>query len=268
VLIGLAFVPSIRFSRPSPDREPSRETQSTRVASALDSPSPGRADLSEGDPFVPARRPGRRSRIGVDIGVVVDGVIAIVSFFAVSGWWFIRNKHLYGQYLASRASENYLSHYLLHPLPWNSDLFTQVFLRTFFVSTWYSQPNILLPDWMDRILAVMALVCLAVGTVFILACRRGDSSRMPGLSGLAFVGCVAAGIVAVLITIRSTSIGDARVAFVGLTAFAGIVTIGSARLFRLVHRRMEPVGLFLWPAVLMAVDIYVLVQFLIPLGGL
>jgi hypothetical protein len=248
VLMVLALVPMIRW----PERSSARPL----------------SDESGNDPVVATGGSGGRPRIGVDGGVVVDGVIAIVSFFALSGWWFIRNKHLYGQYLAGKASENYLTHYLLHPLSWHSDLFAQVFFRTFFVSTWYSQPNLLLPDWMDRILAIMALVCLAAGIVSLFVGGRGDSSRVPSLSGLAFVGCVAAGIVAVSITIGSTSIGDARVAFVGLTAFAAVVTVGSVRLLGLLHHRLEPVGLLLWPAALMDVDIYVLVRFLIPLGGL
>ena len=264
VLIGLAAVPSIRWPARSPHRRP-REAVSTAGAARADSARPGGTDRAGDDPVGPDV--GDRGRIGIDAGIVMDAVLAILAFFAVSGWWFVRNKHLYGQYLAGRASENYLTHYFLHPLPWSYH-FVQVFLGTFFVSTWYSQPDILLPDWMDRILAAAGLVCLVAGSVYVLAGGKTDSSRMPRLSALALVGCVAAGLAAVLITIRSTSIGDARVAFVGLTAFAAVVTLGSARLFRLLHRRLEPVGVFLWPAALMAVDVYVLVRFLVPLGGL
>lgn len=265
VLIGLAWVPSVRWPPPTPRRRPGK-ILSTVGASPAAGARPGGVDRA-GDKPVGWAPTGDRGRIGIDAGVVMDGVLAILGFLAVSGWWFVRNTHLYGQYLAGRASESYLTHYFLHPLPWSYH-FVQVFLGTFFVSTWYSQPDILLPDWMDRILAAAGLVCLVAGSVYVLAGGKTDSARMSRLSALALVGCVAAGIAAVLITIRSTSIGDARVAFVGLTAFAAVVTLGSARLFRLLHRRLEPVGVFLWPAALMAVDVYVLVRFLVPLGGL
>ena len=85
ILLALAFVPSVTVKRrdvgvpvPTPLTSPSDSTRSLRLAPRF----------------------------------LVDGIIAVVAFLAVSGWWFIRNRILYGQFLASRRSEGYLKAFL------------------------------------------------------------------------------------------------------------------------------------------------------------
>ena len=63
-------------------------------------------------------------------------------------------------------------------------------------------------------------------------------------------------------------VGDARVAFVALSAFAIVQVVGASRLVSDLSSRSELLILLAWPTVLFAVDIYVLCRFLIPLGGL
>lgn len=215
------------------------------------------------------RLPRRTSqRLRIDLQIVLDAGIAVLGFFAVSGWWFLRNKHLYGQFLATKASEDYLGFVLLHPVPWSRYIVFREFPRIMFYSTWYDQPNLFLVHWMNYVLAWLGIVCLVVGVVIFLGKRRWVARDLSPLSSLAFLGCVASGLVAVLITIKSTSIGDARTAFIGLSAFALILVVSTSRLLELVHARLRLVGLMVWPVILLAIDLYVVARFLIPLGGL
>ena len=47
-----------------------------------------------------------------------------------------------------------------------------------------------------------------------------------------------------------------------------VAVVSASRLARLASPRFEIIGLIAWPTVLLAVDLYVVVRFLIPLGGL
>jgi 4-amino-4-deoxy-L-arabinose transferase-like glycosyltransferase len=207
-------------------------------------------------------------RLRLHVQIMLDSAIAVLGFFAVSGWWFLRNKHLYGQFLATRASEDYLRAFTLAPVPWSQHLVFSVFPQSFYYSTWYDQPNLILAHWMNYVLAWLGAVSLVAGVVIFLGKRKWVAPELSPLSSLAFVGCVASGLAAVLITIKSTSIGDARIAFIGLSAFALILVVSTSRLFQLAHARLRLVGLMAWPLVLLGLDLYVLFRFLVPLGGL
>lgn len=221
--------------------------------------------------LAPSIRLPRRTtqRLRIDLQIVLDAGIAVLGFFAVSGWWFLRNKHLYGQFLATKASEDYLGFVLLRPVPWSRSIVFKEFPGILFYSTWYDQPpNLDLVHWMNYVLAWLGIVCLVVGVVIFLGKRRWVARDLSPLSSLAFLGCVASGLVAVIITIKTTSIGDARTAFIGLSAFALILVVSTSRLLELVHARLRLVGLMVWPVILLAIDLYVVARFLIPLGGL
>ena len=224
--------------------------------------------------FVLALAPSIRTHRGaakplhINLNIVLDTGIAVLGFLAVSGWWFLRNKHLYGQFLATRASEDYLRFVLLRPVPWSRYIVFNELPSIIFYSTWYGQPNLTLDHWMNYVLAWLGFVCLVVGIVILLRRRSWVARDLTPLSSLAFLGCVASGIVAVLITIKSTSIGDARTAFIGLSAFALILVVATTRLLEIAHARLRLVGLMVWPGILLALDLYVVARFLIPLGGL
>jgi hypothetical protein len=205
---------------------------------------------------------------GLNARLILDVVLALVGFFAVSGWWFLRNHHLYGQYLATKASERYLGAWFLHPVPWNSHLFFHVFPHALLTSSWYNQPNFGLPLWMNQTLAVAVVLSLVVGLWAILRERQWFSRIFDLLSRLSFLGCSAAGIAAMLLIIKTNSIGDMRDALVAISAFAIAITVGSARAFGRISPRLEMIGVGLWPVALLGLDFYVLIRFLIPLGGL
>jgi hypothetical protein len=188
----------------------------------------------------------------------------------VSGWWFIRNKALYGQFLASSKSEGYLKAFVgdAHPVAWSTHLLLHEVPQVFFQTTWYGQPNLSLPTPVNVILAAVGVLCLIVGSWVLVTRKKVESLRIPLLSGVALLGCILGGLIAVIINIKTTSIGDARVAFVGLAAFALVLVLGSTRLFEWINPRLAQTGIWAWPVVLLALDAYVIVRFLIPLGGL
>jgi hypothetical protein len=199
---------------------------------------------------------------------IVDLTIGIVGFLAVSGWWFVRNDHLYGQFLATKASESYLNQYFLVPVPWTTHLLFSQLPQSMIDSTWYTQPDFLLPAWMNWALSGLGAICIAAGAWVLLMDRSRVSSRLSLLSSLAVLGCIVAGVVAVTVIIKTTGQGHGRVALVAVSAFAVVAVVGSEQLFCRMSSALRHVGLFLWPIALIAVDLYVIIRFLIPLGGL
>ena len=163
---------------------------------------------------------GRGSRRD-HLRMLVDVVLAAVGFFAVSAWWFLRNHYLYGQFLATNASERYLHAFLLHPVPWSSHLLFVDFPQTIVNWAWYNQPNLDLPQRANEALAVVATPCLLVGVWVVIRHRSWISRTLRPLSGLALVGCVGAGFVAMLLIIKDTWIGDVRDTFVSIAAVRG-----------------------------------------------
>jgi len=72
----------------------------------------------------------------------------------------------------------------------------------------------------------------------------------------------------VVIVIKSMGYGDARLAYVGLSAFAMVLTAATGRVPSRIPR-LEPVGNLIWPAALLAVDMYVIAHVLVsPWGAL
>jgi hypothetical protein len=222
-----------------------------------------------------------RSRTSVGASFVLDAAIVVVSFLAISGWWFIRNKHLYGEFLANTKSNSYMLGFTPPRIPWTGHLIFVTFPHALFETTWYAQPNILLPSWMNVVLAVIAVPCLLVGAYVVIAERRRVSGQLTLWSGLALVGSIVGGLAAILIVIQSgnalflsqslglgTGVGDARVGYIALSAIAIVAVVGAVRLSQSMNARLEWIGLSLWPAMFFAVDLYVVFRFLIPLGGL
>jgi hypothetical protein len=213
-------------------------------------------------------RSGSTPRLAIDLRLMVDGAIAVMSFVAASAWWFIRNKSLYGQFLATKASEKSLGGFFAHPVPWSTHIFFVQLPHVLLETTWYAQIFLMLPTWTNDVLAVLGLLCLAVGAWVLIVSPHGLSSRMHTLSSLALLGSISGALAAEVIHIKTTSIGDARLAFVCLTALGIVLVVGSVRLLRKVNPRLELAGVVAWPIVFLVLDIYVLARFLIPLGGL
>jgi hypothetical protein len=211
----------------------------------------------------------RPSPLGLNPQALLDGVVAIIGFLAISGWWFAWNKHLYGQFLATQKSRDYLKNTLfLHPVSWSTHMFVSELPATLKFSMWYLQPNLVLPGWMNSALSAVAVLSLLGGVWVLVMDRQWLAPRMPLLSALALLGCIVGGVIAVVIIIKSVGYSDARLAYVGLSAIAIALVAAVGRLSSRMSPRLESVGLLVWPVALFAVDLYVLSHFLIPLGGL
>jgi hypothetical protein len=205
----------------------------------------------------------------IDWRSLVDVAVAVVGFLVVSGWWFIRNKYLYGQFSATTISQNYLRpiEFYFHPfsLGWAYFRASYDHLLT---TAWFVLSSHRLPTWINSAIWAAALLTLFIGSwVVVTARRRSVACRLGILSSLGFVACTVGGFVAFLIILKSTGLAFGRNTYVGIIAFAFLINIGTMWIARQVRPRLTPVGVFVWPAALVALDLYVIVRFLLP-GGL
>jgi 4-amino-4-deoxy-L-arabinose transferase-like glycosyltransferase len=206
--------------------------------------------------------------------LLADSAFALAGALAASLWWFVRNKVLYGQFLASRATLAYLKAWLsplVVPVSWtNTGRFLHFVPSQLFRSVWYDGGwnQFDLPKWMNLFLWIFAAFSMISAAVMLKA-RRWRGALRPSLSGLglcAIAGSVLAGIAAVLIIAQTTTQAEGRVAFVGLVGFAILLVLGTAP--GTAQSRLARAAVFAWPAALVAVNIYVFSNYLVPLGGL
>jgi 4-amino-4-deoxy-L-arabinose transferase-like glycosyltransferase len=210
----------------------------------------------------------------------LEPALVLVGCLAVSGWWFLRNKHLYGEYLAVKASNAYMRAWLpplIQPVSWlNSGRFLHFVPASLQRSVWYDGGwnQFLLPFWLNKVL--IALAAYAV-VLFIWSVARGRDRLLRPAVTAALVGAVVAGVMAVMSVAKDALQAEARVAFVGLSAFATILVIGASQAGLLLLRRARPAlavavaevgGLLLWPVVFLGIDLYVFLHFVWPTRGL
>ena len=204
-------------------------------------------------------------------GFYFDAVLTLGGFFAVAGWWFVRNHHLYGQFLAERASNAYLKAWnpaLIAPVSWlNSQRFLHFVPRVLSASVWYDGDwnQFLLPQWLSLFLSALAICCVAILTYDVVRNRGGSLLRLPVASTV--FGALLAGLVALLVVAKDTTQAEGRITYIGLSAAAVVLVLGIAR----VGRRgslIWAIGLLAWPLLLLGVDIYVFIHYVFPTRGL
>ena len=215
------------------------------------------------------RHPHRGAVSWLDLGQVVDGLLSLLLFFVVSGWWFIRNQRLYGQLLATTTSERFQREmtFILHPVPLSISMFVHELPETLWWSLWYLQPGSALPPWINDLLILVAIVCLG-GAVWGYLFRPGGNMIRANLVGMTFFGLIVAGVIAVLLVMKSVSVSEARLAYVALSAWAIVLVYGATFLTTRFAPRLSSYAPFVWPAALVLVDVYVLTNYLVPFGGL
>lgn len=210
----------------------------------------------------------RRRRLVIDTGIALAGLAA------TSLWWFIRDKVVYGQFLATKATMTYLRAWLpplIVPVSWtNLNRFFVFVPSNLYRSTWYDGGwnQYVLPKWLN--MAVWALAAVSViSAALALWGRRPGGRPWAGAGPLAIagvVGSIFAGIAAVVIIAQTTTQAEGRVAFAGLVGFALLLVMG------LDFGRNTPVwarvAVFGWPVVLLALNGYVFYEYLVPLRGL
>jgi 4-amino-4-deoxy-L-arabinose transferase-like glycosyltransferase len=206
--------------------------------------------------------------------LLMDTALAVAGALAASLWWFVRNRVLYGQFLASRATLAYLKAWLpplVVPVSWtNTGRFLHFVPSQLFRSVWYDGGwnQFDLPRWMNLLLWALAALSM-ISAALVLRTRRWRGALRPSVSRLALcgiAGAVLAGIAAVLIIAQTTTQAEGRVAFVGLAGFAILLELGTAP--GATQNRLARAAVFAWPAALVAVNIYVFSNYLVPLGGL
>lgn len=230
--------------------------------------------------WLPVAAPGLAWRPGGPaparrLALAVDGTLAVACFVAVSGWWFARDHRLYGQFLASRATQAYLSRYgygLVSPVPW-TDLgrFLRFVPSHLYHSLWYdgSGNQWLLPNWMNNLLWVAAALSglVALSRLVKPASRRRYLRPVGTLACAQVVGALVAGLAAVLIIAKTTTQAEGRIAFTGLAAFAAVLALGTMPGGRPWGWPRAALALG-WPLVLVAVNAWVIATYVVPLGGL
>jgi 4-amino-4-deoxy-L-arabinose transferase-like glycosyltransferase len=206
---------------------------------------------------------------------------AVVAFAGVSGWWFVRNWRLYGSPLAQGAANAYLNRLLYHlvaPVPWSSyGRFVRFLPRHLLGTAWYDGGwnQFVLPGWMNDALAVVAVVAVVAGALWVLGPRARSSLPGGRWAGVALVAAALAGLVALVIVAKDTTQAEGRVTYVGLAAFATLCVTGTARLGAALpasaggRLKWAPVlACWTFPALLAAVNGYVVVEVLYRFRGL
>lgn len=218
----------------------------------------------------PVVRPGkgRRSALTLDV------VIALLLAGALASWWFVRNRELYGQFLASRASEDYLKQFgygLISPVAWtNTGRLLHFVPSHLYHSFWYdgSGNQWLLPNWMNNALWVLAgLSALSVVAALVRRNRASPPWQPIGiLAGASLALAIVAGLAAVVIIAQTTTQAEGRIALVAISSFATVLVMGTD--LGAVRGRSASLAVGLWPAVMFAVNVYVIATYVVPMRAL
>jgi hypothetical protein len=128
-----------------------------------------------------------------------------------------------------------------------------------------------LPFWINDLLIVGAIGCF-VGAIWALLIRPEQGAIRARFVGATLLGVIIAGILAVVLIIKNVGTSDARLAYVALSAWAIMLVYGATTVGVVMSTRFAPRVSsylpFVWPAAMLLVDIYVMVHFLVPFGGL
>jgi hypothetical protein len=181
-------------------------------------------------------------------------LIAVGCLAAVAGWWYVRNTALYGDPLASSATRDYLGQIttgapFLRVPPSLSPSVLGFGVKTLAHSTWYDAGwnQIRLPNALDLVVCAVAAVSLA------------GAALPPRLRGwLVLALCALASLLAWLVLLAETNQGEGRYLLLAIAAWSPLLVAGAERIGR------RSVALWLWPAIFVGLDVYVLARFLIP----
>lgn len=200
---------------------------------------------------------------------IADSMIVLGSGLLVCGWWLMHNYVVYGDWLAVRASNDWLARQIpktIRPVSFfNVERFLNFVPRTLFQTFWYNGGwnQLVAPFAVYGVLWWLAAVSLS--EAFRLRLKKTGSGLNIKHLSLLWTSALA-GILTVLIIAQQTYQAEGRVAFVALPAFAALLTLGSQAYFA--GTPVAWLGLSLWPLAIILLDIYVLICFVLPLRGL
>jgi hypothetical protein len=161
----------------------------------------------------------------------------------------------------------------VQPVEWfDRDRYLNFVPNSFLRSAWFAGGwNQFAPprEW-NLALAALAGICLAASGLAFVRRRARTGENLDGRVGLILFGFALAGATAVLIIAKSTTQASGRIAYTGLAGFAILAVLGldelAARLVPLARAR--PIILAVWPALLLILNVYAFVHFVIPFRGL
>ena len=211
-------------------------------------------------PFL-ARGPLARRAIDVGLG--------LLAFLAVAGWWFVRNDRLYGDFLATKVSREYLNAWLpglVEPVSWTDvDRFGYHVPEILLRSIWYDGGwnQFYAPILVNLVLALLAAAALAFAVRAFAFGRTVTGESLSRRAGLLLAVAPLAGLAAVLAIAKDYNQAEGRVTYVGLAAFATLAVLGAREALG-PHRRLQIVGLAFWPACLALYNVFVLLEFVVP----
>ena len=196
--------------------------------------------------------------------------LAVTGLALTSGWWMLLNYSRGGTLLGQRDTQDWLNHTypgLIDVVPWTSvERFLNFVPSHLFRSIWYigGWNQFVLPFAVNLVLALLAgVACFAIAKAY------GDGGiwvrRFDPIIAL-HAGCCLAALASVLIIAHSTTQAEGRVAYVGLSSFAVLASLGLAEALR--SSKRFKVALLTWPVLLLAVNIYVLASVVIPFRNL
>ncbi|HET7060326.1 MAG TPA: hypothetical protein VFH99_03375 [Candidatus Saccharimonadales bacterium] len=195
------------------------------------------------------------------------------GFMLLCAWWLLYNWKMYGDPIAQAASNNYLEAAipgLIKPVSWfNTQRFIHFLPSELHSTAWYDGGwnQLILPGWVNTSLWALAFISfVGVGVYMRKYVRHWYSGEW--WRALFLVTAVATGLLTTYIIARTTVQAEGRVAYIGLSAFAIFCTVGLATVLARVSIHLNNAGLFLWPAILALVNVYVLLHILIPLHAL
>jgi 4-amino-4-deoxy-L-arabinose transferase-like glycosyltransferase len=192
--------------------------------------------------------------------------LALAGGLASSGWWLGQNFFSGKGWLGQKGAQEWLSERLpglIARVSWNDqERFLNFLPSELFQSIWYKGGwnQFVLPFAINLLFAVLATICCFAALRAFL--RGGRFIRKLDRNVLLLMGCCLMALAAVYIIARSTTQGEGRVAYVGLSAFAILVVLGGAEAFSSANRAR--ISLVLWPVVLLALNAYVFLRFVIP----
>ena len=195
--------------------------------------------------------------------------LALAGGLASSGWWLAQNLSGGRGWLGQRGAEQWLNEKLpglIVRVSWfDQERFLNFLPSELFQSIWYKGGwnQFVLPFAINLFFALLAAVCCFATLKAFLRGGRFIQKLDPNV--LLLMGCCLMAVAAVWIIARSTTQGEGRVAYVGLSAFAILAVLGGAETFSAVGRGR--ISFALWPVVLLALNAYVFLRFVIPFSA-
>jgi hypothetical protein len=192
--------------------------------------------------------------------------LALAGWAATSGWWLAQNfsdgKGLLGQ----KGAKGWLNQKLpglIQKVSWtDQERFLNYLPSELFQSVWYrgGWNQFVLPFAINLAFALLAAICWFFA---LRALLRGGSFIQKGDRNVPLlIGCSLMGLAAIFFLGRTIPMAEGRIGYVGLSAFAILTVLGGAEAFSSPNRgRMS---LALWPAALLALNVYVFLGFVIP----